>query len=193
MPHSGERRVDAVCAQCGVMFRARVRVKTKGHGRFCSLRCWGAYERGSNHPMWTGDRSPSNGYMRTTTEAGAREYRREHVVIAERALGKPLPARAVVHHFNDDGTDNANQNLVICQGQAYHMLLHALDRVRRAGGRPFLDRICHRCRCIKPCTEFSPSSERGQRCLASACKPCAAAAQRARTARRRHSVMAEAV
>lgn len=49
----------------------------------------------------------------------------EHIWIAERALGKKLPPGAVVHHMNEDKTDNFTPlNLIICPDQAYHMLLH---------------------------------------------------------------------
>lgn len=48
------------------------------------------------------------------------EYKR----IAERALGKPLPERAIVHHVNENPLDNRNSNLVICENIAYHSLLH---------------------------------------------------------------------
>lgn len=59
--------------------------------------------------------------------------RRAHVVIAERIFGKPLPTSAVVHHANGDRLDNRPENLVICQDQKYHMLLHR--RMRERGGR----------------------------------------------------------
>lgn len=53
------------------------------------------------------------------------KYRMEHVVKAEKALGKPLPAGAVVHHMNNNVLDNDTPfNLVICPDQSYHMLLH---------------------------------------------------------------------
>ncbi len=50
---------------------------------------------------------------------------KEHIAIAERALGKSLPALAKVHHVDGSTTRNANSNLVICENQAYHLLLHA--------------------------------------------------------------------
>lgn len=56
---------------------------------------------------------------------------REHRVIAERALGKPLPPNAVVHHF--DGGKSGGQ-LVICQDRTYHALLHARQRAYEATG-----------------------------------------------------------
>ena len=53
---------------------------------------------------------------------GKRQY--EHIVVAERALGKPLPKGAVVHHVDGQQWNNEPSNLVICPDQAYHMLLH---------------------------------------------------------------------
>jgi hypothetical protein len=52
----------------------------------------------------------------------------DHVRIAEEVLGRPLPPGAVVHHANEDRTDNRKENLVICPNRAYHNLLHARIR-----------------------------------------------------------------
>ena len=51
-------------------------------------------------------------------------YVLEHIVIAETAHGGPLPPTAVIHHHDRVRSNNANNNLVICQDQAYHLLLH---------------------------------------------------------------------
>ncbi len=66
--------------------------------------------------------------------SGKDGYVLEHIVIAERALGKSLPPKALVHHVNEDSSNNTNSNLVICQNQAYHMLLHARRRALLACG-----------------------------------------------------------
>jgi hypothetical protein len=60
----------------------------------------------------------------------------EHVLVAERAMGKPLPVGAQVHHINGNRTDNRNGNLVVCQDQSYHALLHARRRALDACGNP---------------------------------------------------------
>lgn len=68
-----------------------------------------------------------------------------HVVIAEAALGRPLPSGAQVHHVDGNKFNNANSNLVICQNQKYHRLLHVRQRVLMAGGDPNTQRICTTC------------------------------------------------
>lgn len=84
----------------------------------------------------------------------------EHVRIAEKALGKKLPAGAVIHHRDENRRNNDPGNLVICEDHGYHMLLHRRVRVYHAGGRPGRDKICSRCRSVKPLEKFSPDPGR---------------------------------
>jgi hypothetical protein len=74
---------------------------------------------------------------------GARKF--DHVLIAERALGKPLPTGAVVHHWDEDRTNNAPENLLICPDRAYHNLIHARMSAMAATGDPS-KRPCRRCK-----------------------------------------------
>lgn len=59
---------------------------------------------------------------------------RGHRLVAEKALGKPLPEKAVIHHVDGNGLNNTNSNLVICQDHAYHMLLHIRQKALEASG-----------------------------------------------------------
>lgn len=77
--------------------------------------------------------------------ATATGYVREHVMIAEKALGKILPVACPVHHFDLNRANNNNTNLVICEDNDYHRLLHTRQRVVAFGGNPDTDKICLKC------------------------------------------------
>ncbi len=58
----------------------------------------------------------------------------EHKEVAEKALGKPLPRGAVVHHIDENPLNNSPDNLVICPSPGYHRILHQrLDAFKACG------------------------------------------------------------
>lgn len=65
-------------------------------------------------------RSHSNGYVFNS------------LLVAEKALGYPVPFQVEVHHVNGDFSND--NNLVICPGRKYHSLLHQRERALRACG-----------------------------------------------------------
>ena len=58
----------------------------------------------------------------------------EHVYKASMALGKAIPIGAVVHHHDKNIHNNNPSNLVICQDNIYHRLLH--KRMNAYYGKP---------------------------------------------------------
>ena len=84
---------------------------------------------------WKGGRYiRSDGYMMIYIPEHLRahnNYVREHIVIAEKALGKPLPPGVEIHHH---GKRDDNTQIVICQDHAYHFLLHQRTRALKACG-----------------------------------------------------------
>lgn len=85
------------------------------HGRF-----------GGKSPNWKGGRYvDSQGYIQIFKPGHHRAYNNryiyEHIFIAEKVLGKPLPLKAQIHHY---GAKDNNAQIVICQDVEYHKLLH---------------------------------------------------------------------
>jgi len=66
-------------------------------------------------------------------------------LIAEKALGKILPTGAVVHHVNQNAGDDRNCNLVVCEDENYHRLIHKRQRAYDACGNPNF-RKCQICK-----------------------------------------------
>jgi len=59
--------------------------------------------------------------------------RDSHRVIAEKAIGKPLPKGCQVHHHNGEKDGGP---LILCQDAAYHKLLHLRQKAYRATKDP---------------------------------------------------------
>ena len=71
----------------------------------------------------------------------------EHTRKAESVLGRALPQGAVVHH-------HADEQLVICNDQSYHMELERRTRIVRAGGNPNTEAWCSCCKRPRPLSQF---------------------------------------
>lgn len=131
----------------------------------------------------------SGGYLMRTVvghpRGGASGCVYEHVLVAEKALGKLLPAGVEVHHVDEDQHNNANSNLVICQDKAFHKLLHVRSRVVRAGGNPDTDRLCAKCRLVLPRSAFNRMRGNIGYGLQNACRECMENYRRERKAKRR--------
>lgn len=90
---------------------------------------------GPAHPLYKGNLIDSDGYVTVwvRTKKQCKElgltphtcncHRREHVLIAEKVLGRRLKKGEVVHHWNGIKTDNRHSNLLICT-RPYHAWLH---------------------------------------------------------------------
>ena len=60
-------------------------------------------------------------YIRKSDTGANRKKARK---IAEKALGRPLPFNAEIHHIDGNPANNNNSNLVVCEDTTYHRLLH---------------------------------------------------------------------
>jgi len=129
---------------------------------------WGHGSRGRDHPQWRGGTTVTvGGYRlkhRPKHPRAQSGYVREHVLVAEQALGHYLPDGAVVHHVDGDKLNNAPANLVVCADQAYHLLLHKRQRALLGCGDASAVQCIH-CR-----RWFDPQSPHGRGKLNCGCR-----------------------
>jgi len=92
--------------------------------------------KGENSVNWKGGtheihNGKINGYIRTWARenpmADCNGYVLAHRLIAGKALGKTLPEKVEIHHYD-------KVQLVICQDNSYHKLLHRRTKALRACG-----------------------------------------------------------
>jgi hypothetical protein len=128
---------QAIIAKYGIKLRCLncekdfYRIKWKGSARkkYCSRSCYRNHVRTVPEAAanWRGGTTSANGYKYIYLRGRSRAHTPEHIIVAEKALGRRLKARRgsgeVVHHINGNKRDNRNCNLLICT-QSYHRWLH---------------------------------------------------------------------
>jgi len=96
------------------------------------------FKKGNKPYNWKGFTIKEGGYILIHfpehPNADNKGYVPDHRLIAERALGRHLKSNEIVHHGNEDPSDNRNSNLVICT-IGYHLWLHRkIKKIRRQNG-----------------------------------------------------------
>ncbi len=164
--------IKRTCIHCGRLFQVTPNAVKQGRGLNCSKACQSASHRGSGNPAWNGGHTLLwNGEYRGVRTDDERRYVLEHVFIAEKALGKPLPPGAIVHHHDQNKLNNRSGNLVICQDRGYHAHIHARMRVVKAGRDPDLFKHCSACKEPRPRDMFYKNKSQLDG-LNNTCKAC---------------------
>jgi hypothetical protein len=76
-------------------------------------------------------------------KADHRGYVTNAVLVAESALGRYLPEGAQVHHIDGNPSNDASNNLVVCESRAFHLLLHKRTRAYAATGMATARKCCY--------------------------------------------------
>ena len=104
---------------------------------------------GKDSPNWQGGIKRAGNRVFLYAPGHPRAYQDKYalrsILVAEKALGKPLPLSAIVHHADNNSTNDKNNNLVVCENRGYHMLLHTRERAYRSCGHAAWRkcRYCH--------------------------------------------------
>lgn len=75
--------------------------------------------------------------------ANANGHVYEHILIAEKILGRAIEDGEVVHHINHDTRDNRMDNLQVFQSHAAHMQYHASQRAFSECGNAEFRKCCY--------------------------------------------------
>lgn len=85
--------------------------------------------KGPENNNWKGGRTiEPRGYVLLRIpdhhRSDVRGYVYEHIVVAEQKIGRNLRKGEIVHHLNENKSDNRPENLVIVQSAAEHRVYH---------------------------------------------------------------------
>lgn len=115
---TGEQ-VEKRCLMCGTTYFVK-RSHAEG-SKFCSRECRHVADSRKRPPNYVGPRRVAMGYVIVDKPGGGRVY--EHRLVAEQTLGRPLKSHEIVHHINEDRSDNRPENLQVMT-RSEHTRLH---------------------------------------------------------------------
>ena len=122
-------RIKRICVACKKEFWVWPHVLKLRPCLYCSLKCRNLTMTKEKHGMWKGGTyKKPQGYIMQYIGIG--QYQRQHRLIVEQALSRPLTDDEIVHHINGNVTDNTQRNLSI-MSRAEHIKLHDPRRWRK--------------------------------------------------------------
>lgn len=148
MPTIGKRLGFGSGTVCKILKRHGVKARPQ-RGR------QGAIYRGADNRLWAGDRIKRDGkywvvYMPDHPRRDSEGRVWEHIVVAEKQLGRFIGLKERVHHIDLDTLNNKPENLYVCVNRVEHNAVHnSLDAavgrlikqgiIKFGGGRYYYD------------------------------------------------------
>lgn len=136
-----QRKIEVECDKCGFKYYPMWRnyLKKINKDDLCS-RCATSIRNKklsrSRHPSWNGGRYiSSDGYVMINVKSGRdgksgwSNYRKEHLVVMEEFLGRPLENHEVVHHIDGNKTNNCISNLYLTNSRGHRVAHISLQEI----------------------------------------------------------------
>lgn len=129
--------VTVGCHFCGKEFQGYVSQLKRGRGKYCSKKCQYSSNKnkyiGENGLHWKGGRCVTgSGYIYIYSPKHPNKnndgYVLEHRLVMENYLGRILTRKEVVHHNNNDVSDNRIENLTLYESHSKHMIDHRVAK-----------------------------------------------------------------
>lgn len=145
--------VDYKCIVCGKRVRKWIAPSRIAAGvdtlEYCSRTCAGVGRTGSKHHQWKGGiRVDQDGYILIYSPnhpaKDARGCVRKHRLVMEDHIGRYLTATEVVHHIDDDPSNNCIENLKLYDSNTEHKRDDNHGRQRDENGRYLPKRVAQR-------------------------------------------------
>jgi hypothetical protein len=77
-----------------------------------------------NCNFWKGGKKLHGGYMLVKIKGSAGKYIREHRLVMEKKIGRPMKKKEVVHHWDENKLNNSPENLCLFRTNGAHSRLH---------------------------------------------------------------------
>jgi len=110
-----------ICKICGKFFYVQKNQMKKCIPKFCSSPCFWKSRRFSRVKMNKGYYMVKNREHPRSNSSG---YIMEHILIAEKHIGRLLKDGEVIHHINSDPSDNRIENLYLFPSIGSHHSYH---------------------------------------------------------------------
>lgn len=137
------------CEVCGKSFNKWLNDIKKTKHNYCSKKCYSMSsscksnlgKKGKLSAGWKGGCIYERGYRLVLApnhpfaikKGGGLKYIREHRLVMEKHLGRYLRKDEIVHHINEDISDNRLENLFLTD-QVKHSIAHCKSRTRNSSG-----------------------------------------------------------
>jgi hypothetical protein len=129
------RRKEKICLFCGKDFTVALSEINKGGGKYCSPNCYHKSRKGIKGKYatgWKGGKYTTNRrgfkinyiYFPSHPRADKDGYVKESILSAEKKLGRIIKKTEVVHHIDNDPSNNDLKNLFVFRNNSEHIKFH---------------------------------------------------------------------